>query len=110
MGFSRQEYWSGLPCPPPEDLPDPGIKASFPSLQADSLPSEPPGKPVDTQVVNSIRAGIVWEVFMDNSFLKKNIYLAALGLSCVMQSSLHHAGSFVVAHGLSGCGTWAQKL
>ena len=43
-GFSRQEYWSGLPCPPPEDLPNPGIKPRSPLLQADSLLSEPPGK------------------------------------------------------------------
>ena len=45
MGFSRQEYWSGLSCPPPRDLPDPGIKQGSPALQADSLLSEPPGKP-----------------------------------------------------------------
>ena len=44
MGFSRQEYWSGLPFPPPEDLPDPGIELGSAALQADSLPSEPPGK------------------------------------------------------------------
>ena len=44
MGFSRQEYWSGLPFPPPGDLPNPGIKPRSPTLQADSLPSEPPGK------------------------------------------------------------------
>ena len=37
MGFSRQEYWSGLPFPSPEDLPDPGIKPGSPALQADSL-------------------------------------------------------------------------
>ena len=43
--FSRQEYWSGLPFPSPGDLPDPGIKPWSPALQADSLPSEPPGKP-----------------------------------------------------------------
>ena len=43
MGFSRQEYWSGLPCPPPGDLPDPGIKPTFPVLLADSSPTEPPG-------------------------------------------------------------------
>ena len=36
-GFSRQEYWSGLPFPSPEDLPDPGIEPWFPALQADSL-------------------------------------------------------------------------
>ena len=46
MGFSRQEYWSGLPFPPPGDLPDPGIEPESPALQADALPSEPPGKPV----------------------------------------------------------------
>ena len=45
MGFSRQGYWSGLPCPPPGDLPNPGIKLGSPVLQADSLLSEPPGKP-----------------------------------------------------------------
>ena len=42
MEFSRQEYWSGLPFPSPEDLPDPGIEPRSPILQADSLPSEPP--------------------------------------------------------------------
>ena len=46
MGFSRQEYWSGLPFPSPGDLPDPGIKPRPPALQADALTSEPPRKPV----------------------------------------------------------------
>ena len=45
MEFSRQEYCSGLPFPSPGDLPDPGIKLASPALQADSLPSESPGKP-----------------------------------------------------------------
>ena len=40
-----QEYWSGLPCPLPGDLPNPGIESRSPALQADSLLSEPPGKP-----------------------------------------------------------------
>ena len=44
VGFSRQEYWSGLPFPSPEDLPDPGIEPRSPTLQADALLSEPPGK------------------------------------------------------------------
>ena len=44
MKFSRQEYCSGLPCPSPGDLPDPEIKPRPPALQADSLPTEPPGK------------------------------------------------------------------
>ena len=46
MGFSRQEYWSGLPFPSPGDLPDPGIEPSSPTLQADALTSAPPGKPL----------------------------------------------------------------
>ena len=44
MGFSRQEYWSGLPFPSPGDLPDPGIEPKSLALQADALPSELPGK------------------------------------------------------------------
>ena len=44
MEFSRQEYWSGLPFPSPRDLPDPGIEPRSSALQADTLPSEPPGK------------------------------------------------------------------
>ena len=42
MGFSRQEYWSRLPFPSPEDLPDPGIEPKSPALRADALTSEPP--------------------------------------------------------------------
>ena len=45
MGFSRQEYWSELPFFSSGDLPDPGIEPRSPTLQADALPSEPPGKP-----------------------------------------------------------------
>ena len=46
MGFSRRECWSRLPFPSPGDLPDPGIEPGSPALQADALPSEPPGKPL----------------------------------------------------------------
>ena len=46
MGFSRQEYWNGLPFPSPGDLPKPGTEPGSPTLQADALPSEPPGQPV----------------------------------------------------------------
>ena len=45
MEFSRPEYWSGQPFPSPGDLPNPGIKPRSPTLQADSLPAEPLGKP-----------------------------------------------------------------
>ena len=48
MGFSRQGYWNRLSFPFPGDLPNPGIKLRFPAFQAESLPSEPPGKPKTT--------------------------------------------------------------
>ena len=51
MGFPRQEYWSELPFPSPEDLPDPGIKPVSPALQADSLSTEPPGKPITNIII-----------------------------------------------------------
>jgi len=59
MDFSMPEYWSGLPCPPPEDLPNPGIEPRSPALQADSLPSESPEKPKDIGVASlSLLQGI----------------------------------------------------
>ena len=48
MGFPRQEYWSEWPFLSPEDLPDPGIEPGSPALQADYVPSEPPGKLFET--------------------------------------------------------------
>ena len=50
MGFSRQEYWRGLPFPSPGDLPDPGMEPSSPTLQADALTSAPPGVPLNTRI------------------------------------------------------------
>ena len=50
MKFFSQEYWSGLPCPPPGDLPKPGFKPRSPALRADSLLAEPQGKPKNTGV------------------------------------------------------------
>ena len=58
MKFSRQEYRSGLPCPPPGDLPNPGIKSGSPALQADSLPAELPRKP-------TVKYGETLEIFND---------------------------------------------
>ena len=53
MGFSRQEYWSRLLCPPPGDLPDPGIEPMSPAVEGGFFTAEPPGKP-DTALVASI--------------------------------------------------------
>ena len=65
MGFSRQQYWSGWPFPSPGDLPNPGNEPRSPALQADSLPSKPPGKP-EVRPVNCSRlkkpgAGLPWD-------------------------------------------------
>ena len=51
MGFSRQEYWSGLPFPSPGDLPNPGIEPRSPALQADALPSEPSGESLSNKTI-----------------------------------------------------------
>ena len=60
MEFSRQEYWSkGLPLPFPRDLPNPGIEPESPTLQADSLPSEPPGKPPKMFWLHCIAYGLL---------------------------------------------------
>jgi len=63
MGFSRQEYWSGLPFPSPGDLPDPRFEPRSPALQADALPSEPPGKPLYAESKKMIQI---------NLFIKEN--------------------------------------
>ena len=54
MGFSRQEYWSGLPFPSPGDLPSPGVEPGSLLLQADSLPPEPPGKSIKHNTTTQI--------------------------------------------------------
>ena len=60
MGFSRQEYWSGLPSPPPGDLLEPGTELRSPALQADSFPSEPPGWLQEPEGEGYFSEGILW--------------------------------------------------
>ena len=59
VGFSRQEYWSGLPFPSPEDLPDPGMEPRSPALQAEALTSEPPRIASESKT-KSKKSGIYW--------------------------------------------------
>ena len=73
MGFSRQEYWSGLPFPSPGDLPDPGIEPRSLALQMDSLPAEQPGKPT-----KSIQVQSYLSVSKDNSLQPDGLYVADL--------------------------------
>ena len=82
MEFSRQEYWSGLPCPPPGDLPDPGIQFRSPALQADSLPAEPPEK--SRHFRDTLEMAILAEtkdyLFCFPFFFLRNSYCCAGGL------------------------------
>ena len=65
MGFSGQEYWSGLPCSPPGDLPHPGIKPWSSALQANSLPYEPPGKPKGRVGPPQLQMEGAWDPWVD---------------------------------------------
>jgi len=71
MGFSRQEYWSGLLFPSPGDLPDQGIEPGSPALEADTLASEPPGKPSKRPPNRSMLLQMA--KFCSNKFQKKEI-------------------------------------
>ena len=64
-----QEYWSGLPFLSPRDLPDPGIETGSPTLQADALPSEPPGKPIiiDVSFINSNSSHLLSAYYMSST-------------------------------------------
>ena len=82
MGFSRQEYWSGLPFPSPEDLPDPGIEPKSPALQADSLPFELQGRPYGTtdwfQIGKGVHQGCILSHCLFNSYAEYLIRNASL--------------------------------
>ena len=76
MGFFRQEYWSGLPFPSPGDLPNPGMEPVSPALQADSLPSELPGKPWgNSQPITSRKMGTSVLKPEGNEFLQQSVSL-----------------------------------
>ena len=90
MEFSRQEYWSGLPFPSPEDLPNPGVEPRSPALQADSLPAEPQGKPTSSHVLlpfkfyGSPKNSLTWHLHCE---FDMNLYLLCLKL-CPLASPL----------------------
>ena len=80
MGFSRQEYWSGLPFPSPGYLPNPGIEPGSPALEADALTSEPPGKPLNILLYDII-------IYICNVSLKLILLVFFLLLSDVIVRS-----------------------
>ena len=100
-GFSRQQHWSGLPCPPPGDLPDPGIKPRSPASH--SLLSEPPGKPQSTRVSSlSLLQGIFptqeWNwglLHFKQIFYQLSYYWATISL---LKEQQGREGQFPVSH------------
>ena len=101
MGFSRQEDWSGFPSPPPGDLPAPGIEPRCPTLQADSLPSEPPGKPEHLSYSINIKYSVDpkqltnkrWTEKPNYSWLVKLVYLGtSFGYLHFMNMMFHVSG------------------
>ena len=90
MRFSRQEYGSGLPFPPPEDLSDPGIEAGSPAFQADALPSEPPGLILGRKVMTN-----------RHSILKSR--------DITLPTKVHLVKSMVFPVVMYGCESWTIK-
>ena len=70
MGFSRQEYWSGLAFPSPGDLPDPGIEPRSPALWADTFPSEPPGKSIGPKILSISNLYYPWVADSESPYFK----------------------------------------
>ena len=93
MGFSRQEYWSGLPFPSPGDLPDPGIEPRSPTLEADTLTSEPPGK---LKVDVFLELSCLFYIPMDvgnlipgsSAFSKSSMYIWKFSVHVLLKPSL----------------------
>ena len=109
MGFSRQEYWSGLPCPPPGDLPDPGIEPRSPALQVDSFLSEPPGSPEEalSNLQTSLRLPGP-SLFCHQSVSQRCSHTDPLIFFCFFPGSLSHRRKEEPDHshqGQTGAGT-----
>ena len=93
MAFSRQEYWSGLLFPTPEDLPDPGIEPWSPALRADSLLTEPPGKPKEFPKYVFFKSPLKWLWFytLKGEFFrlqKMGLYLEIYAFKCQINENL----------------------
>ena len=108
MGFSRQEYWSGLPFPSPGDLPNPGIEPRSASLQADILPSEPPGNPRKSKreiITESLRFVFFRGKIMWISFKTRNLPYFFKFLT--PNPVLMHSNCFIHLKWMS---TWVTKI
>ena len=98
-GFSRQEYCSGLPCPLPGDLPNPGIEPMSPTLQADYLPAEPSRKPKSTGVG---RLSLLQQIFPNPELnrglphCRQILLLLSLPSNIIEDVNYYHYSSYTV--------------
>ena len=95
MRISRQKYWSGLPFPPPEDLPDPGIEPESPALAGKFFTTEPPGKPLLTGTHSHLKHSPF-------SFSPHPSYVICYVSICVGINSMDRAAWRVTVHGVQG--------
>ena len=86
-GFSRQEYWNALPCPPPGDLPNPEMELRSPTLQADSLMSESPGKPLQCIVYLLIPNSLIYPSWLSPLANHKFVFYICQYISVLEMSS-----------------------
>ena len=86
-GFSRQEYWSAFPCPPPGDLPNPEMELRSPALQADSLMSESPGKPLYSIVYLLIPNSLIYPSWLSPLANHKFVFYICQYISVLEMSS-----------------------
>ena len=104
IGFPRQKYWSGLPFPSPGDLPNPGIEPGSPTLQANTLISEPPGKPADGDCSHEIKRRLLLGrkvmTNLDSIFKSRDITLP---------TKVHLAKAMVFPVVVYGCESWTVK-
>ena len=107
VGFSRQEYWSGLPFPSPGDLPNPGIKPGSPALQADALPSEPPDGKKPLVKVKKPLVNVKYFFILKNSLETDAVFLHIIKV-CVtlLKSQCPVICCFVASHGLPRSCYW----
>ena len=83
MGFSRQEYWSGLPFPSPGELPNPGIEPGSPALQADALTAELPGK--SQHYLDDTKIQRTWNLIIEKLFKPVTTQIPTLLPKCILE-------------------------
>ena len=113
-GFSRQKHWSGLPCPPSGDLPDPGVKPASPALAGELFTTEPPAKPtqidivllaktdfgyssVSSQLFNSMKYTLILDIFLKPLKIKEimyHLFITKLQIIKLSQLSTFNISSF----------------